>query len=145
MSTYKFCGGTCPQCPPGSTAYACIYNIYKCCCIQFMQWSYPILSTIHHSYLQITASSYSGVTLQSIINVTSTLKRKWLVQVILSMIVLKNFLSQRSQTSKESTGWQLQYNLYGIVIIQYTVEFQRYNGSKSIKVLTECTCFKWNV
>jgi len=21
MSTYKFCGGTCPQCPPGSTTY----------------------------------------------------------------------------------------------------------------------------
>jgi len=26
MSTYKFCGGTCPQCPPGSAAYASIYT-----------------------------------------------------------------------------------------------------------------------
>ena len=25
MSTYKFCGGKCPQCPPGSTAYGVDY------------------------------------------------------------------------------------------------------------------------
>ena len=26
MSTYKFCGGKCPQCPPGSAAYGRLSN-----------------------------------------------------------------------------------------------------------------------
>ena len=25
MSTYKFCGGKCPQCPTGSAAYVAMY------------------------------------------------------------------------------------------------------------------------
>jgi len=37
MSTYEFCGGTCPQCPPGSATYAfnesmhvfCDQNFYR--------------------------------------------------------------------------------------------------------------------
>ena len=27
MSTYKFCGGKCPQCPPGSAAYGRLSNL----------------------------------------------------------------------------------------------------------------------
>jgi len=29
MSTYKFCGGTCPQCPPGSATYVSPFVLAK--------------------------------------------------------------------------------------------------------------------
>ena len=67
MSTYKFCGGTCPQCPPGSVAYAVYIKIFL-----------DMYIIVHNLLYHLMIQKFNNDIMQWVSFLLSVLK-KWLV------------------------------------------------------------------
>ena len=64
MSTHKFCGGKCPQCPPGSATYVSSY-VYN---VHFKRWISNLVQQIQNTQHRSALLSVVSVWLSSTFN-----------------------------------------------------------------------------